>query len=149
MSDVDLIVCITESQGSPYKGNLKIKGRIIDVSAQVLGERALVGSVVQISYSGNLLPNMVIKVGILFRVSLPLETANAALDDIANGVPPEYTISFTPNLIRPMTEPCVRVPLSLLRDLRGQESFAEMTRRALIKTWSEDRRTGKDKVNKA
>ena len=48
-----------------------------------------------------------------------------------------------PEIIRPMDEPCVRVPLSILKELRGQESGIEYSRRALVRTWSEDRRTGK------
>jgi hypothetical protein len=84
---------------------------------------------------------MVLKAGILFRLGLPIESANLALDEIADGK--NSVLKVQPDLIRPMAEPSVRVPLSLLRELRGQEAGMEMSRRALVKAWSEDRRTGK------
>lgn len=132
---VDTTVCIIEAK------KRKLRVRVVDVHTRVISERALVGSVLDVEYSGVLLPNMILKTGILFRMSVPLDKLNEALDTIANGAEP--TIVLTPEIIRPMAEPCARVPLSLLRELRGQEPNTERVRRALVKTWSEDRRTGR------
>lgn len=136
---VETTVCITDV--NRRKKGLLIKGRVVDVRVQASAERALVGTSVDVDYQGVLLPNMVARTGILFRLSIPLAAANEALDAIAEGRTP--TIEVAPEVIRPMTEPCARVPLSLLRELRGQEAGTEMSRRALVKVWSEDRRTGK------
>lgn len=136
---VETTVCIT-SVSRKRKGTL-IKGRIVDVQARAPAEKALVSAPVEVDYQGVLLPNMVVRSGILFRLGIPLEDANQALDLIADGQDPVLRLS--PEVIRPMSEPCPRVPLSLLRELRGQEAGTEMSRRALLKIWSEDRRTGK------
>lgn len=136
---VDTIVCITEIRRK--QDSFNIKARIIDVKAKATAERALIGATVEVSYSGIMLPYMVLKVGILFRLGIPLDIANSSLDEIADGKNP--VIKVQPELIRPMAEPSVRVPLSLLRELRGQEAGMEMSRRALVKAWAEDRRTGK------
>lgn len=136
---VDSVVCITEIRRR--HDSVSIRGRIIDVTAKATAEKALIGSSVEVSYAGIMLPYMVLKVGILFRLGLPLDTANLALDEIAEGK--SAVLKVQPELIRPMAEPSVRVPLSLLRELRGQEAGMEMSRRALVKAWSEDRRTGK------
>lgn len=136
---VDTIVCITEIRKK--QESFSIKARVIDVKAKATAEKALIGSMVEVSYSGSMLPYMVLKVGILFRLGIPLEVANSALDEIADGKNPITKVQ--PDLIRPMAEPSVRVPLSILRELRGQEAGMEMSRRALVKAWAEDRRTGK------
>jgi hypothetical protein len=135
---VEAVVCITSIKRS---GDLVINGRVVDVKAKISAEKALINSTIEVRYNGIMLQNMVLKVGILFRVSIPLEVANSALDKIAEGA--DHVISIEPELIRPMSEPSVRVPLSLLRELRGQELGTEMSRRALVKAWAEDRRTGK------
>jgi hypothetical protein len=135
---VEAVVCITSIKRS---GDLVINGRVVDVKAKISAEKALINSTIEVRYNGIMLQNMVLKVGILFRVSIPLEVANNALDKIAEGA--DHIISIEPELIRPMSEPSVRVPLSLLRELRGQELGTEMSRRALVKAWAEDRRTGK------
>jgi hypothetical protein len=120
---------------------VEIEGRVVDVKAMASAERALIGSTLHVRYEGILLPNMILKTGILFRLSIPIDAANAALDSIADGN--AASIIVKPTIIRPMSEPCARVPLSLLRELRGQELGTELSRRALVKTWSEDRSTGK------
>jgi hypothetical protein len=135
---VEAVVCITSIKKS---GDFVINGRVVDVRAKISAEKALINSTIEVRYKGVILQNMVLKVGILFRVSIPLDVANSALDKIAEGV--EHLISIEPELIRPMAEPSVRVPLSLLRELRGQELGTEMSRRSLVKAWSEDRKTGK------
>lgn len=136
---VETVVCITDSVKKDK--TFVIRGRIVDLVARASAERALIGSAVSVTYSGVLLPNMVVKTGILFRLSVPIELANAALDEIAEGR--DAVIRTEPDVIRPMAEPCARVPLSLLRELRGQEAGTEMSRRALVKTWAEERRTGR------
>jgi hypothetical protein len=135
---VETVVCITDLK---RKDALHIKGRIVEVRAKISAEKALTGATVNVKYSGVLLPYMILKIGILFRLNIPLEQANAALDEVAEGKDP--VIAVEPELIRPMSEPSARVPLSLLRELRGQELGTELSRRALVKAWSEDRRTGK------
>ena len=37
--------------------------------------------------------------------------------------------------IQPVHEPCVRVPLSVLRELRGQEGTTEAARSAIVSVW--------------
>jgi hypothetical protein len=118
-----------------------IEARIVSVNAKVPAEAALVGLLMKVDYVGYLLPRMSVRSGLLFRAALPLEVAEAALDQVAKDNEPVITCQVSE--IRPMAEPCVRVPLSLLRELRGQEARAEMSRRSLVKTWGEDRRTGK------
>jgi hypothetical protein len=91
-------------------------------------------------YRGPLLPKMVLRSGILCRTEMPLDVANRALDELAaDGTP---TALFEPRLVRPLSEPCVRVPLSLLRELRGQEPSTDRQRIALVRAWGDDRKTG-------
>lgn len=113
-----------------------VRALIEGVVAKVPAERALIGQRMRLTYDGVLLAQLALKRGILFRVQMPLLLANAALDRLAQGNP--TTIEFQPLFIRPMEEPCVRVPLSLLRELRGQEIGTEYSRRALVSLWNGD-----------
>lgn len=117
-----------------------MKARIVAVAAKVPAEKALTGLLLKIRYNGPLVPNLSIRPGILFKVSIPVSVAEKALDEVAEERYPE--IAVEPEILKAMPEPCVRVPLSLLRELRGQEIGTEFSRRALVRTWSEDRRTG-------
>lgn len=137
--NVDVVACIVRLTRRERAAVLD--SRIVSVKAEVPAEKALIGSRLLVNYSGVLLPNMVLRTGILFRASIPLADANKALDVVAEHGSAEIQIS--PDIIRPMAEPCARVPLSLLRELRGQEVGTEMSRRALVKMWSEERTTGK------
>jgi len=121
-----------------------VSGRIIDVRPQVPAEQALVGVRLVLKYQGTLLPQLALRAGVLCRVELPLAVAESLLDQIANDVLPSDIPPATVrvDVIRPLNEPCVRVPLSRLRELRGQEAGGEMCRRALVDAWSTDRRTG-------
>ena len=124
---VDVVAVIIDATRKHIerKHQWTIKARVVRVVAQVPAEKALTGLVLNITYNGPLVPNLSIHPGILFRVSIPLADAEKALDEVA------------------MPEPCARVPLSLLQELRGQEAGTEFSRRAIMRFWSEDRRTGK------
>ena len=140
MDVVEAVVVLTqaERQGSVWK----MQGRIESVRAKASAERALVGLRVSMTYEGRLLPKVYLASGLLTQVDIPLKDAEAALDRLA-AEEKDVTIEFKPVLLKPMAEPCVRVPLSLLRELRGQEAGAETSRRVLVSTWSDERRTGK------
>lgn len=111
-------------------------------TAPWLSVNKLSGTIVNLQYSGLLLKNLNFRPGILFRFAMSSVDVENALAEVAEGREPEITID-SPDIVRPMAEPCVRVPLSILSELRGQEARIEYGRRALVKTWSEDRRTGK------
>ncbi len=123
-----------------------IKARIINVVEKVPAERALIGCLVDLTYRGTLLPHLALKVGLLIRVGIPLVDAERHLDLIAEGNDPFVAppLVFEALVLRPMTEPCVRVPLSLLRELRSQEFRAESVRSALVHAWTEDRKPATD-----
>ncbi len=126
-----------------------LEARIVQVSAKVAAERALVGVVLKMDFTGPMLPHLALKPNVLVRVGVPLDVAERALDAIATtGEEPlgekGIEVQFHALQLRPMAEPCPRVPLSLLRELRGQEASTEMQRRALIYVWSKDRRPAKD-----
>jgi len=103
-----------------------------------------VGTTLNIRYAGTVLHQLRLTPGIVFRLSIPKPDVAVALEQIANDQEPE--LALEPDFIRPMDEPCVRVPLSVLTELRGQEAGIEYARRALVQTWSKDRRTGKKVV---
>jgi hypothetical protein len=143
---VDVVVVLTNIVGPDDQRRWQLKGRIASVQSRMTAEKALVGFEVVLHHQGSVLPGLPLRPGVLCRAALSLEKVNEALDQIAGGLDVETaTVVFQPETIRPMAEPCARVPLSLLRELRGQESTTEMTRRALVKVWSEDRRTGDHK----
>lgn len=140
---VDVVAVIIDAtrRHIDRKHQWTMKARIVRVAAKVPAEKALTGLVLNIIYNGPMVPNLSIHPGILFRVSIPLVQAEKALDDVAAEQQPEITL--TPDILKAMPEPCARVPLSLLQELRGQEAGTEYSRRALMRFWSEDRRTGK------
>jgi hypothetical protein len=135
MNDVDLVGVIEDvrviEQGQ--RKTWAVDAIIAGVVAKVPAERALMGQRMHLRYDGVLLAQLALKRGILFQVQAPLALVNAALDLIAEGK--EAPLRFQPLFIRPMAEPCVRVPLSLLRELRGQEIGTEYSRRALVSLW--------------
>lgn len=137
---VDMVAALDDihvmqlSNGRKTWKRWSMKAVVTSVVAKVPAERALIGQRLHLSYDGVLLAQLALKRGILFRVQVPLALANDALDALANGAP--KPIEFQPAFIRPMDEPCVRVPLSLLRELRGQEIGTEYGRRALVSLWS-------------
>ena len=141
MVDVVAVIIDATRKHVDRKQHWTMKARIVRVVAKVPAEKALTGLVLNISYTGPLVPNLSIHPGILFRVSIPLVEAEKALDEVAAEKQPE--IALTPDILKAMPEPCARVPLSLLQELRGQEAGTEFSRRALMRFWSEDRRTGK------
>ena len=151
--DVAAVVISAEKKHVDRQMQWMIRARII----RILGDRAprvpleqehwlsinkLTGIAINLQYSGPILTNLSIRSGILFRLSVPGLEVEKALLAVANEEEPEIVVT-EPEVIRPMNEPCVRVPLSILRELRGQEAGIEYSRRALVRTWSEDRRTGK------
>jgi len=145
--EVDAVI-ILASKGE-VRTHWDIKARVVradgpKVSVEQdhwLSMNRLVGTLVNLHYAGPIMKNLSIRSGILFRMSLPVEAVEVALSDIVEGMEPTIMVTSS-EIIRPMAEPCVRVPLSVLRELRGQEAGIESTRRALVKTWSQDRRTG-------
>lgn len=139
--DVVAVIIDATRKHIDRKHQWTIKARIVRVVAQVPAEKALTGLVLNITYNGPLVPNLSIHPGILFRVSIPLVDAEKALDEVGAEKLPE--IALVPDILKAMPEPCARVPLSLLQELRGQEAGTEFSRRALMRFWSEDRRTGK------
>jgi hypothetical protein len=151
--DVAAVVIEASKKHVDRQAHWTIKARIV----RVLGDRApkvsleqehwlsinkLTGTIVNLSYSGPILTNLSIRSGILFRLAMPAVEVEKALLAVARDEEPEVSVK-EPEVIRPMNEPCVRVPLSILRELRGQEAGIEYSRRALVRTWSQDRRTGK------
>lgn len=125
-----------------------VRAKVVSVVAKVHAEYALVGTQLQLTLSKPPHPTLVtrgtMKSGILFRVEVPVDVAEHALDLIGNNVDIDsLVLEFAPTSVRPVAEPCVRVPLSVLRELRSQESTVERTRQALLHAWSQDRRTGK------
>ena len=134
---VDVVGVIQDVSATAKDGARKrwgIQALIAGVVAKAPAERALIGQRMSLVYDGVLLAQLALKRGILFRVQMPLALANEALDRLALGEP--TAIKFQPLFIRPMEEPCVRVPLSLLRELRGQEIGTEYSRRALVSLWN-------------
>jgi hypothetical protein len=101
----------------------------------------LSGTRLAISYDGPILPKMSIRSGILFRIALDSDTVAQALETVAQGQVP--TMSIMASVIRPLAQPCVRVPLEMLKELRGQEVSLEMAKLALVDAWETDRKTGK------
>lgn len=99
------------------------------------------GTKLVLQYNGPIMPKVSLRSGILFRFSLSRAEVETALEAVARDEVPILTVEA--GLIRPLAQPCVRVPLDLLRELRGQEAITEAARRALVDAWGLDRRTGK------
>lgn len=119
--------------------------RIVTVVAQVHAEHALIGLKARVRFPSK--PWLMPKQGLLVRLQLPVDVAEKALDRLAADEDPEsIEMEFSTTSVKEMNEPCVRVPLSLLRELRAQESVSERSRQALLQAWSRDRRTGKVKT---
>ena len=138
VSTLDVVVALTQVQGPDSQRRWRMQGRITHVQTRVTSEKALVGAEVVLLHEGSVLPGLPLRTGLLCRATISLEEANLMLDQVAELQ--ESPLEVRPSAIRPMNEPCARVPLSLFRELRGQESNTEMSRRALVKVWSEDRR---------
>lgn len=148
MSDLFVAAAVLQAE---RKRVWDIKARIISVLADDaprlpagddtwMSLLKIVGSVIEIKYDGSKVKNLVFHPGMLFRIPIPEGAVETSLDQIASGK--DCVLSLTPDILRPMDEPCVRVPLSLLKELRGQEAGIEYSRRALVTTWSKDRKTG-------
>jgi hypothetical protein len=131
-SNTQVIVRLDEARLDPELDSILwwVSGRIISVIAQAPAERALIGCPVSIRVAQTQKPRVRLQPGFLIRTELPLITVNNALDSIASETP-DFTIKLTDTIIEPMSEPSIRIPLSLLRELRGQEWQTEQSRRVL------------------
>jgi len=119
-----------------------VTGRIVNVMrASANAEYALLGYSIKLDYKSSIRQGLVFNPGFLIRTVISMDIVDSFIDKIAAGDTEEPHIVV--DEIRPINEPCVRVPLSLFMSLRGQEAVAEMQRRALVRAWSEDRKTGK------
>lgn len=87
-----------------------------------------------------LLPNVTLKTGNLANVKLTDADLESILDILVSGEDRVHTA--TVDCIYPMRVPCVRVPLTLLEELRGPYERVDQSRKALIETWRNDRHTG-------
>lgn len=132
---VDLVVVIKDQ---PSKN--VIRGRVVRIDAKAAAEWSLVGLQVRIQFEDAAKPHLVLKSGILVRVTLGIDAVNGIINRIADGSDYE---ELTVTDLRPLNEPCVRIPLSLFSMLRGQDATSEYERRALETAWSQDRRTGR------
>lgn len=140
---VDVVAAVIEARRD---GEWKIRARVISVEAQVPAEHALIGLPLTITFGRTPHSDIVLKPGILFRVGIPVEIAEGVLDAIAaedDATADKFQAVFEAEMLRPMAEPCVRIPLSLLKALRSQEPRAEASRQALLMLWAKDRWTGK------
>ncbi len=139
---IDVVAAVIEANNEDKLWT--IRARVITVDAKVHAEHALIGLHITLTYSNPLHFALKLREGMLFRVGLPVDKAEKLLDSIAENVPLDsLSLNFEPIIISPMQEPSARVPLSVLRELRGQESVTERVRQAIVHLWSVDRRTGK------
>ena len=98
--------------------------RILLVPSPVARDRALVGQGVEVTVKTafvRVAANMIVEV----------ELDDATLDLLYDAVVDEQPLTITAD-IHPCSEPSVRVPLSLLKELRGQEREAEQQRQVLL-----------------
>ena len=111
---------------------------------------SIIGSKLMLKFTTNrprgkdrvLLPNVTLGVGNLARIYLDRADIELVLDKVACSDVSVSEVAI--ENIYPCNTPCVRVPLSLLEELRGQEAFrAERARAAIIETWKTDRHTGR------
>lgn len=127
-----LTVTVALKEVTSKKSPWTLHGVIVAVETIYPAERGLVGSSVVIQYAGRILPNQVLKQGLLFTVDVPISEVNALLDARVAGALPLHLPVVA---ISPMKEPCVRVPISLLTELRGQVAATEMSRQAITSIW--------------
>ena len=119
-----------------------IHGRITSVKSSRMVDHALTDTTCTVVFrAGKMRKHVVLKPGIIFRVMIPDNVVDDTIRKITDGTKPHD--SFEARDIHPINEPCVRVPLSLLMALRGQDGTSEAQRRAVAHAWSEDRRTGR------
>lgn len=96
----------------------------------------LSGMIVPLLLSKSQIPKQIppMKKGALFIGNLRLDTLEYLLNCAASDRDPDLQpISLD---IFPVTEPCVRVPISVLKELRGQEGTIEAARSALVGVWN-------------
>ena len=102
----------------------KFPAIVLSIPSPVARDRALVGCKV-----------MVVTKTVFVRVArnmvVEVEASDAALDQLFAAMVDEQPLSITSD-IHPCSEPSVRVPLSLLKELRGQEREAEQQRQVLL-----------------
>jgi hypothetical protein len=100
-------------------------GVIVAALSPDLEHRALVGRTVVLT-SLHREPNVMLRGGYLVRANLLADVVREAL---AAGGPDQLPIE---GALMSMREPCARVPISLLRALRGQQTSQDQSRLALI-----------------
>jgi len=146
--DVGAVIVSSDKTRKDGRNHWSVKARIFQIISRQpkvnedtwMSILNLTGTSLNLSYNGPYIPNMSFRSGIVFRLALSITDVEQALEAAARGETPELTVN--PEVLRPLSEPCARVPLSILRELRGQEAGIEYSRRALVQAWGEDRKTG-------
>lgn len=109
-------------------------GVIIHVVAQVLSERALIGQ--RIIFWPKKSDNIHFHKGFVLSTDLPLALVEPALNTLSAGGSGPFEAGALD--VFSVAEPCVRVPISLLRMMRGQEAYTERQRAALTSMWDKE-----------
>ena len=141
----EVVTClITIIDANNAGGVWMVHGRVVDVDNKVPAETALCGVRVRVMYRGPMKKHLVFKAGIVLQIGIPLPIAEKVLDIIGDGTEPMDIVieAFEVLAIHLVSEPCARVPISILREMRGFSPKTEMSRRAILQVWSEDRKTG-------
>ena len=98
--------------------------RILHVPSPVARDRALVGQKIDVSSKTSF-------VRIARNMIVEVDASDTDLDALFIAVVDEQPLSIMSD-VHPCSEPSVRVPLSLLKELRGQEREAEQQRQVLL-----------------
>jgi len=138
-STVNTTAVLTDTRGMRAPLLVRIVDMDRSASAPVdhwLSPLKVIGLSAEATFTGPLLPKLVLRPGILVRLAIPEAVIGAALEAYASGEA-AHVMRFTTDVLRPMNEPCVRVPITLLRELRGFEARSEYARRALVDACNE------------
>jgi len=125
-------IVVSVSSALRTQTSSRLIGTLIQIDSRLATERALVGCSVDVLPALDL--NM--KPGMLFMATVSVEAINAALDELAADREP---VLYHVGPIALMPEPCIRVPVSLLRELRGQDPWTDASRLALVKPFMKPR----------
>lgn len=142
----ELRILLSLAGNERTEAGVVVKARITAVFSQWAVDYALVGLgvsfVLQATWPRAAKRKFPLHKGWLYQGWLSRENAvPPLLDGIASGRLIPYDEEITPIKLlwmAPMTEPCVRVPLSILERVAGMTSEAERSRQAIVKACGDD-----------
>jgi hypothetical protein len=100
------------------------QARVLFLPSPLARDRELVGKALTVEVAKSF-------VRVASNMIVELDATNERLDELYSQRVDEHPLRITSD-VHPCPEPSIRVPLSLLKELRGQEAEAEAQRQTLL-----------------